>query len=117
MAAQKPVTDSLSFLKPFAWQLWVAIAGALLGVAAVSQLLARLFPLGRYEVQTTPSTCRTHCAYTNDIAGALLGVAVGSQLLARLRSLGRYEVDGDGSIFIEMRQRKGLRAHHDVMRV
>ncbi len=61
VAKQKPVTDPLSFLKPFAWQLWVAIAGALLVVALASQLLARLSPLGRYEVRRCRrQRCRRH---------------------------------------------------------
>ena len=50
VSATKQGTDALAFLKPFAWQLWLAIVASMLGVAFVCWLLARLSPLGRFEV-------------------------------------------------------------------
>jgi hypothetical protein len=50
VSAEKQGTDALAFLKPFTWQLWLAIVASMLGVAFIGWLLARLSPLGRYEV-------------------------------------------------------------------
>lgn len=51
VSTTKRSTDALSFLKPFAWQLWLAIIAAMLGVAVIAGILARLSPLGRFEVR------------------------------------------------------------------
>ena len=51
MSANSQGTEALAFLKPFAWELWLAIFAALIGVAFVCTLLARLSPLGRFEVR------------------------------------------------------------------
>ena len=52
MSAEKGGTDALAFLKPFAWQLWLAIAASMLGIAFVCWLLSHLSPMGRFEVRT-----------------------------------------------------------------
>jgi hypothetical protein len=52
VSAEKEGTDALAFLKPFAWQLWLAIAASMLGIAFVCAMLSRLSPMGRYEVHT-----------------------------------------------------------------
>ncbi len=49
--AEKQGADSLAFLKPFTWQLWLAILATLLGIAAITSALSRVSPLGRFEVR------------------------------------------------------------------
>jgi hypothetical protein len=67
VSAEKGGTDALAFLKPFAWQLWLAIAASMLGIAFMCWLLSRLSPMGRYEVRTLwessrPKPIRQHLA-------------------------------------------------------
>lgn len=50
VSSNQQSTDSLAFLKPFAWQLWLAIVASMLGVAFMFWVLSRLSPLGRFEV-------------------------------------------------------------------
>lgn len=51
LLAEKQGGDSLAFLKPFTWQLWLAILATLLGIAAITSALSRVSPLGRFEVR------------------------------------------------------------------
>jgi hypothetical protein len=50
VSARRQSADALAFLRPFAWQLWLAIVASMLSVAIMFWVLSRLSPLGRFEV-------------------------------------------------------------------
>lgn len=50
VSSRKQSAGTLAFLRPFAWQLWLAIVASMLGVAVMFWVLSRLSPLGRFEV-------------------------------------------------------------------
>lgn len=54
VSARRQSADALAFLQPFAWQLWLAIVASMLSVAVMFWVLARLSPLGRFEVRPPP---------------------------------------------------------------
>ena len=43
-------SGTLAFLKPFAWQLWLAIGAAILFVTVGLYVLSRISPFGQFEV-------------------------------------------------------------------
>ena len=73
VSAAQQKTDALSFLKPFAWQLWLAILAVLLGVALFSNILSRLSPLRRYEVRARLEVCVGQVGHNHVLSPTLAG--------------------------------------------
>ena len=43
--------DAFTFLQPFSWQLWVCLVLMTFGMAMVLTILARLSPLGLFDIR------------------------------------------------------------------
>lgn len=54
--------DAFTFLQPFSWQLWVCLVLMTFGVAMVLTMLARLSPLGLFDIRKVTNHSRGRAA-------------------------------------------------------